>query len=182
MTTTLSAAKLLALIAAGYAVAVACGFAAVMLDELSMSVETQHGSPGMVAFGDMVLFVVATGICSLVPTWFLLRLALGRAPRAVLGVLLLLAAIGPASWLALLYMVGTNGPNPAPGGSAALGIFIAFIGLPRMVAGPVLLAIEGAAIFLMTGRIARGLLGAAMLFDIVPLALFALHLASAPRY
>jgi hypothetical protein len=31
-------------------------------------------SPGMVAFGDMVLFVLVTGFFSLASTWFLLKL------------------------------------------------------------------------------------------------------------
>jgi len=45
-----------------------------------------------------------------------------------------------------------------------------------MVAGPVLLLIELVAIFFVRWPTARALLAAAMLMDIVPLSLFALHM------
>jgi len=54
--------------------------------------------------------------------------------------------------------------------------------IPRMVFGPVLLAIEGATFLLVRERVARALLAAAMLMDVVPLSMFALHLARAIRY
>jgi hypothetical protein len=48
-----------------------------------------------------------------------------------------------------------------------------------MVAGPVLLVVEGLAFLLVRERVTRALLAAAMLMDVVPLALFALHMARA---
>jgi hypothetical protein len=37
-------------------------------------------SPGMVDFGDMILFVLAAGFLGLAPTWFLLKLFAEKAP------------------------------------------------------------------------------------------------------
>ena len=59
------------------------------------------------------------------------------------------------------------------------GLLIAFGAIPRMVLGPVLLMIEGATFFLVRERLTRTLLAAAMLMDLIPLSLFALHLAAA---
>jgi hypothetical protein len=55
----------------------------------------------MVAFGDMILFVLVTGFVGLLPTLFLLRLAIDKAPRASLAVLALVALAGPLSWLTM---------------------------------------------------------------------------------
>src|ERR1035441_9884779 len=74
-------AKKLALIAAGYALSVAGGVAAVAVNELRMPADIAQTSPGMVAFGDMILFVLAAGFFSLAPTWFLLKLSVEKAPR-----------------------------------------------------------------------------------------------------
>lgn len=180
--------KRLALIAAGYVLSVGGGVAAVAVNELLIPEDVAQGSPGMVAFGDMVLFVFAAGFFSLAPTWFLLKLLLERAPRALLAALLLIAAMGPVSWLAVTIMAVTTpegGPSLANLPQAAreiLGLFIALGAIPRMVLGPVLVVIEGVTFLLVRGRIARALLAAAMLMDLVPLGLFALHLARAVRY
>jgi len=48
-----------------------------------------------------------------------------------------------------------------------------------MVLGPVMILIEGATLLLLHERRMRALLTAAMLLDIVPLGLFALHTARA---
>ena len=93
----MSTAKKLALIAAGYALALVAGFVAAALNELFMPADVAQGSPGMVAFGDMILFVLATGFVGLVPTWFLLKLFVDKAPRTLLAIVLLIAAIGPVS-------------------------------------------------------------------------------------
>ena len=63
-----------------------------------------------------------------------------------------------------------------------LGLFIAFGAIPRMVLGPVLLVIEGATFLLIRERVKRALLVVAMLMDLIPLSLFALHMARATRY
>ena len=51
-----------------------------------------------------------------------------------------------------------------------------------MVFGPVLLVIEGATFLLVRGRVTRALLAVAMLMDLVPLGMFALHMVRATRY
>src|ERR1017187_7326483 len=165
----MSAAKKLALIAAGYALSVAGGVAAV-------------------AFGDMILFVLATGFFSLAPTWFLLKLSVEKAPRALLTTELLIAAMGPVSWLAMIAMAVTNPagvpslPNVPQAAKELLGLLIAFGAIPRIVVGPVLVVIEGVTFFLVRERIARTLLPAAMLMDLIPIGIYALHLARATRY
>ena len=70
-----------ALIAAGYALSVGGGLAAVAVNELFMPADVAQTSPGMVAFGDMVLFVLVTGFFSLAPTWFLLWIRIQPHPR-----------------------------------------------------------------------------------------------------
>ena len=179
----MSTAKKLALIAAGYVLCMVAGCAAVTVNELRMPADVAQGSPGMVAFGDMILFVFVTGFVGLVPTWFLVKLFIEKAPRALLVIALLAAALGPASWLAVRHMAaGLNPPNwPEPVG-ALLGLFIAFVAFPRMVLGPVLLVIEAVAFFLVRGRVTRALLAVAMLMDLIPLGMFALHMMRATRY
>jgi hypothetical protein len=172
----LSAAKKLALIALGYALAVAGGFAAVAVNEMLIPADVAESSGGMVAFGDMILFVLATGFFSLAPTWFLLKLSIENAPRVLLAVLLLIAVMGPLSWLSVLSLASA-GPSGLPqAGNQLLGMFIALVAMPRIVAGPILLMIEGLAFLLIRARVMRMLLAAAMLIDLVPLSLFALRM------
>jgi hypothetical protein len=91
--------------------------------------------------------------------------------------------MGPASWLAVTHMAGgASVPNLPEAVSQFLGLFIAFVAIPRMVFGPVLLVIEAATFLLVRGRVARALLVVAMLMDLVPLGIFALHLLRATRY
>lgn len=179
----MSTAKRLALIAAGYALCVVAGLAAITVNELRMPADVAQGSPGMVAFGDMILFVLVAGFFSLAPTWFLLKLFVEKAPRALLAIALLAAAMGPASWLAVMHMAGgASPPNPPQAVGQLLGLFVAFVAIPRMVFGPVLLVIEAATFLLLRGRLPRALLAVAMLMDLVPLGMFALHLLRATRY
>ena len=51
-----------------------------------------------------------------------------------------------------------------------------------MVLGPVLLVIEAVAFILVRGRVTRALLVVAMLMDLIPLGMFALHMMRATRY
>jgi len=179
----MSTVKRLAWIAVGYALCVVAGCAAVTVNELRMPADVAQGSPGMVAFGDMILFVLVVGFVGLVPTWFLLKLFIEKAPRALLAIVLLAAAMGPVSWLAVRHMAGgLNPPNAPVAVSQLLGLFIAFVGIPRMVFGPVLLVIEAAAFFLVRERVTRALLLVAMLMDLVPLGIFAFHMMRATRY
>lgn len=175
----MSTAKKLALIAAGYALSIAGGVAVVAVHELLIPDDIAQTSSGMVAFSDMILFVLFTGLFSLAPTWFLLKLAVEKAPRALLAVLLLVAAIGPPSWLAVAGIATPRGANLPEAGRELFGLLIAFGAIPRIVAGPVLLAVEGAAFLLFRQRVTRALLAAAMLMDLVPLGMFAMHLAAA---
>src|ERR1700754_1654622 len=122
----MSVPKRLALIALGYVLGVAGGCAAVTVNELLMPSDISQGSPGMVAFGDMILFVLVAGFAGLVPTLFLLRLAIDKAPRAALAGLILVALAGPLSWLAMLHLAGGPPPNPPPPLIRFLGPLIAF--------------------------------------------------------
>ena len=181
----LSTAKKLALIAAGYALSFIGGLAAVALNELRISADDAQASSGMAAFGDVVLFVLVVGFLGLVPTWFLLKLLVDKAPRALLAIILLLAAMGPASWLAATYPAsdpsGASVPKLPQAAEELLGLLIPLVAIPRMVFGPILLVIEGAVFLLVRGRVTRAVLGAAMLMDIVPLGMFALHLVRGMR-
>ena len=173
-------AKKLALIAAGYVLAVGGGIAAVTVNELLIADDIKQSSGGMVAFGDMIVFVLGTGVLSLAPTWFLLKLCVEKAPRFLLVAELLIAAIGPASWLAVKGMAAGASPQSLPQAfSGVLGLLIPLVAIPRMVFGPVLLMIEGATFFLTRERLTRTLLAVAMLMDLIPLSIFALHLAAA---
>ena len=173
-------AKKLALIGAGYGLSVVGGFAAVAVNEMRIAEDIKQTSGGMVAFGDMIVFVLAVGIFSLVPTFFLLKLCVEKAPRTLLGAELLVAATGPASWLTLRWMAAGAGPQSLPQAFAGvLGVFVAFAAIPRMVLGPVLVMIEAATFFMVRERRARTLLAAAMLMDIIPISAFVLHMATA---
>jgi hypothetical protein len=116
----------------------------------------------------------------------LLKLSVEKAPRTLLAIELLAAVMGPVSWLALTGLVGgppgdsrlSNLPELA---TELLVLYLAFGAIPRMVLGPVFLVIEAVTFFLMRGPIARTLLGVAMLMDLVPLGMFALHMARAIR-
>jgi hypothetical protein len=169
--------KKLTLIAVGYVLSVVGGMAAVILNELLMPVDVAQGSSGMVAFGDMILFVLVTGFFSLVPTLFLLKLFVKKAPRILLAVVLLIAAMGPVSWLAVRHLARADASIPFVPEAVAelLGAFIAFAAFPRMIFGPILLVIEAAIFLLLRGLFARALLGMAMLMDLVPLGMFALN-------
>jgi hypothetical protein len=172
-----------ALIAAGYVLAVCGGFAAVAVNERFMPADIAKTSPGMVAFGDMILLVLVAGSLSLVPSWFLLKQFVETASRTLVVIILATSVIGPASWLAAIYLVG--GPDPATSplaGKPVLGLLIAFVAIPRIVFGPVMVVIEGAAFFLIRDRAARVLLAIALLMDFIPLGLYALHLARMPQY
>lgn len=179
----MSIVKKLALIAAGYVVSVGVGLAAVTINEMRMPADVAQGSPGMVAFGDMILFVLVAGLFSLMPTWFLLKLLIEKAPRTLLAIMLLIAVLGPVSWMAVKSLAGgASPPSPPQTIGQLFGLFIAFIAIPRMVFGPVLLVIEGVTFFLVREAIARVLLAATILMDLVPLGIFALHMARAARY
>jgi hypothetical protein len=127
--------------------------------------------------------VLVAGFVGLAPTWFLLKLFIEKAPRALLAIVLLAAAMGPASWLAVRHIAGGPLPPNAPAAvSQLLGLFVAFVAIPRMVFGPVLLVIEAAAFLLVRERMTRALLAVAMLMDLVPLGMFALHMMRATCY
>ena len=174
----MSAAKKLALIAAGYAFSIVGGVAVVAVHELLLPADDAQNSGGMVAFGDMILFMLAAGFFGLAPTWFLLKLSDEKAPRALLVALLLIAALGPPSWLAVAYPTAASAPNLPQAADELLGLLIVFGAVPRIVSGPVLLVVEGGAYFLAKERVTRALLAAAMLMDLVPLSMYALHFES----
>jgi len=175
--------KRLAWIAAGYALCVVAGLAAVALNELRIAVDVAQASSGMVAFGDMILFVLVVGFFGLVPTWFLLKLFVEKAPRTLVAIELVAAAMGPASWLSLTQMAGgASLPNLPEAIRTPIVLFIAFVAVPRIVLGAVLLVIEAATFLLVRGRVTRALIAVAMLMDLIPLGIFALHFLRATRY
>src|ERR1700760_1029090 len=108
----MSVPKKLALIALGYVLSLVAGCGAAAVNELLMPAEISQGSPGMVAFGDMILFVLVTGFIGLLPTLFLLRLSIDKGPRAPLIALIVVALAGPMSWLAVKLLAG--GPPAGP--------------------------------------------------------------------
>jgi hypothetical protein len=57
--------KRLALIATGYALSVGGGLAAGAVNELFMPADVAQTSPGMVAFGDMILFLFVADFSAL---------------------------------------------------------------------------------------------------------------------
>ena len=81
----MSTAKRIALIAFGYVVALAGGCVAVAVHEAFMPDDISQASSGMVAFGDMVLFLLTSGVLALAPSWMLLTLAAAKAPRERYG-------------------------------------------------------------------------------------------------
>jgi hypothetical protein len=173
----MSVPKKLALIALGYVLSLAAGCGAVTVNELLMPSDISQGSPGMVAFGDMILFVLIAGFVGLVPTLFLLRLAIDNAPRASLNALILVALAGPVSWLVVRQLAGGPPDTAPPLLAQLLGPLIAFVAIPRIVAGPVVVVAEGLAMFLVRQRNMRIVLAVAILMDLVPIGLYALHMA-----
>jgi len=163
-------AKKLALIGAGYGLSVAGVIAAVAVNEMLIAEDIKQTSGGMVAFGDMIVFVLAAGVLSLAATWFLLKLCVERIPRILLAAELLIAAIGPVSWLTVRYTATAASVHNLP--HALIGmftVFVAFGAIPRIVLGPVLVMIEVATFFMVRERLARTFLAAAMLMDIIPI-------------
>jgi hypothetical protein len=173
----MSVPKKLALIALGYVLSLMAGCGAVTINELLMPADISQGSPGMVAFGDMILFVLVTGFIGLLPTLFLLRLAIDKAPRASLIALIVVALAGPVSWLAVKLLAGGPPAGPPAVLAQLLGPLIAFVAIPRIVAGPVVVVAEGLAMLLVRQRNMRIVLAAAMLMDLVPIGIYALHMA-----
>jgi hypothetical protein len=175
----MSVAKKLALIALGYLLSLVAGCGAVAVNELLMPSDISQGSPGMVAFGDMILFVLVTGFVGLIPTLFLLRLAIDKAPRASLNALILVALAGPASWLLVRHLAGGPPAGPPQIIAQLLGPLIAFVAIPRIVAGPVVVVAEGLAMLLVRQRSMRIWLAVAVLMDLVPIGIYASRMASA---
>jgi len=173
-------AKRLAWIAAGYVLALVGGSVAVAVNEALMPAVISDTSGGMVAFGDVVLFLEVASVIGLVPTWFLLRLLTQRAPRFLLVAELAMAALGPASWLSVIAMATVVRGLPSAV-ATLIGPFAAFVAIPRIVVGPGVLVVEAVTFLLMRGRVARVLLAGAMLMDLIPLGVFALRFLTSPH-
>jgi hypothetical protein len=167
----------LAWIAAGYGLAIAAGVVAVSINEMLIPADVSQSSGGMVAFGDMILFVLAVGFFSLAPTWFLLKLLAEKAPRPLLIGILLLAVTGPLSWAAVVGSSGGAGSNLPI--KEIIGALVALGAIPRIVLGPIVVAVEFLALFLFRDAGSRKLLAAAMLMDVIPMGLFTLHMVRA---
>jgi len=69
----------------------------------------------------------------------------------------------------VLNLASAGPPDDLPrAGKQLLGLFTALVAMPRIVAGPILLVVEGLAILLVRSRMTRALLAAAMIMEIVP--------------
>jgi hypothetical protein len=80
--------------------------------------------------------------------------------------------LGPVCWtLLVLANPGPPSPESSSRSDDIIGWFIAFVAIPRDVAGPILLGIEATALFLFRTAAARGLLLLAMAMDVLPLLL-----------
>ena len=76
----------------------------------------------------------------------------------------------------------TDNPYTVSWSPGPIAGIVHFAAIPRMVLGPVLLVVEAVTALLLRDRWARVLLAGAMLMDIVPLSLFALHMTQAIRH
>jgi hypothetical protein len=173
----MSVPKKLALIALSYVLALVAGYAAVTVNELLMPADISQGSPGMVAFGDMILFVLVAGFVGLVPTLFLLRLAIDKAPRLSLAILALVALAEQLSWLTMKVLAGGSPAGPPSAFLRVLGPLIAFGAIPRIVASPIVVVAEALAMLLVRQRSMRIVLAGAILMDFVPIGFYAPHMA-----
>lgn len=160
----------LTLIAGGYVIAIVLGIAVVVVHAWLLPAEVIDQSGGMVAFGEMSLFVLAAGFASVVPTWFLLKLLADRAPRLLLSMLVVVAILGPSSWLLVILPEAVT---------HIFGLLVPLVAIPRIMAAPVVLVVGAIAMHLLSSPRSRAIIAGAMLLDIVPLALFAWHLARA---
>ena len=77
---------------------------------------------------------------------------------------------------------GPSLQNVPQGAAQVFGLFLAFCAIPRIVLGPVLVVIEGVTFLLFRGGVARALLAGAILMDVVPIGLYALHFALTVNY
>jgi hypothetical protein len=57
-----------------------------------------------------------------------------------------------------------------------IGVWLAFGAIPRIVAGPVIIVAEALAMLLVWGRGIRVILAVAILMDLVPMGIYALHM------
>ena len=171
--------KQLALIALGYVIAIVGGFAAVAITNSDAGRHlprlARHGRlwrHGPAGAGD--------GLSRPVADLSLIRLAIAQAPRASLVALTVMALAGPLSWLAMVALAH-RGPGPyVPAfGGQSFGWLIAFAAIPRIVVGPILVVAEGLAMILVRQRNMRIVLAATMLMDLIPIGLYALHMAGA---
>lgn len=165
------------LIAAGYALSLAGGCAAVAAKNARIPPADQMAMSGMMAVGDLITFVLAAGFLSLAPTFFLLKSAADSRPSLLAWSLAALGATAPACWL----MLANSSWTPAlPKALLPLfGMFLALFVMPRAAASPVFLVVIAASRALTTDPKARRVLSAALLLEGVPLALVALHFARA---
>jgi hypothetical protein len=124
----------------------------------------------------MIVFVLAAGFLGILPTWFLLKVGIKAAPRALLVGGIVVALIGPFSWLSGERRQSIkSGPQHRRAGrlSHHLPRHSAHGGRP----GP-----AGVSFLILRDREMRMLLAAAMLMNAVPLGLFGSHMARAPHY
>jgi hypothetical protein len=109
-----SLARLTVLALAGYALAVAGGCGAVWLAELARDPRVADASSGMYAFGDLLQFLLVTGLLSLAPTWLVIRgVRSSLRAQGLLGAALLAWAAGGPTALLGFIVSGRFADRPA---------------------------------------------------------------------
>ena len=167
------------MIALGYVLSLVAGCGAVTVNELLMPSDISQGSPGMVAFGDKILFVLVAGFVGMVPTLFLLRLAIDKAPRASLAVLAVVVLAGLLSWLTMQLLAGGAPAGPPSGLSSGCRPAHCLRRHTQDRRRPGRRGGRGAGDDLRPAVSMRAVLAAAMLMDLVPMGIDASRMASA---
>ena len=106
---------------------------------------------------------------------------MSRAARRIQRAFMIpcLAMPEPVSWLAVKLLAGGPPAGPPAVLAQLLGPLIAFIAIPRIVAGPAVVVAEGLAMLLVRQRSMRIVLAMAVLMDLVPVGIYASRMASA---
>lgn len=165
------------MIALGYALAVVGGVAVVALNELRMSEDIAQGSPGHGRFCRRHTVHASEGV--LQPPADVVPAETDRSEGATHSARF--PALSRGYWT--IDLAGDDPIRRRYGRitrvNTVSGALIALGAISRIVAGPVVMTVEGITILLARGSIMRALLAGAILMDLIPLVMSALHMARA---